>query len=160
MHARQRAPLPQDRQTGLPAGILFQPAHIGGSLGFGGKPKIESVWDGLEAEASALAPGAGVPGAPGVGPDLRQNLNDFVVQARVKSKLVIPYNPNRIYLMVQNRGSANVFISFGHAASDKSSFQISPGPGFIEPILGTVSSVHLVSAGGVQPVIIIEGFRI
>jgi len=149
-----RLPLPEDQQTGLPRSIFYQPEEIGGSLGFGLPPALEDVWDKLEADAAAdvLEPGAGA--------NLRQSLNDFIFQAEVTSELVIPYNRDRVYLFMQNQGAADVFASFGHSASivPGQSHRISAG-GFLEPILGTISSVHMIAAAGVQPVNIIEGFR-
>jgi len=155
---KQRAVLPQDQQTGLPAGIYFQPIHVGGSLGFGGKPELEPMWDKLEAEAAAAADAGG---APGQGQNLRQRLNDFIFQALTTSELVVPYNADRIYLMMQNVGAGDVFVSFGRGASitPGASFRIAAGGGFYEPILGTTSSVHMITAAGMQSVSIVEGFR-
>lgn len=156
MDARQRGPLPEHLQTGLPPGILSQPDYVGGSLGFGPSEELEDVWDKLEAEAAAdvLAPGV-------AGTNLRQVLNDFIFQATVVSQLVVPYNTARIYLMMQNVGAANVFVSFGRSASITAgqSFRIAGAGGFYEPILGTTSSVHMITAAGTQPVNIVEGFR-
>ena len=154
---KQRAVLPQDRQTGLPAGIYFQPIHVGGSLGFGGKPELEPMWDKLEAEAAAAA----APGAPGYGGQASylQNFNNFLFQAEVVSALIIPYNATRTYLMLQNKGASSVFLGFGREADVDSGFEIAGGGGFYEPILGTVSSVHGISAAGIQNVVVVEGFR-
>lgn len=155
---KQRAVLPQDRQTGLPASIYFQPIHVGGSLGFAGKAQLEPMWDKLDAEAAAaaeLAPG----GPPGRYQAYLQTFNNFLFQAETVSALIIPYNANRTYLMLQNKGAASVFLGFGREADAGSGFEIAGGGGFYEPILGTVSSVHGVSAAGVQDVTVVEGFK-
>lgn len=156
MHPRQRGALPQQLQTGLPQSILRQSGHVGGSLGFGGQPEFESVWDKLEAEADALVPSA-VPRGPS--PNLRQELTNFLFQAAVTSDLIVPYNPDRIYLMLENIGAANVFVAFGKPATVTDSFRMVAG-GFYEPIFGCVTSVHGISAAGLQNVIVIEGFRV
>lgn len=151
--------VPLDRQAALPPGILYQPDWVGGSLGFGGQPEYQDVWDQLkgEAEAAALVP-AVAPGADGGSPNLKQTLQNFLFQATVGSQLVVPYNANRVYLMVENIGAAAVFVSFGKQATTVDSFRILAG-GFYEPIFGTTSSVHCIAAAGTQNVIIIEGFR-
>lgn len=156
MQPRLRGPLPQDRQAGLPPGILEQSDYVGGALGLDMPPELEDVWDKLNEEAAETGRPA-VAGGPG--PNLRQRLNNFAVNATVTSELVIPYNPNRIYLMVQNKGAADVFLGFGRAADALSGFEIPAGPGFYEPILGTVSSVHIIAAAGVQLCVFVEGFR-
>ena len=158
---KQRAVLPQDRQTGLPAGIYFQPIHVGGSLGFAGKAQLEPMWDKLDAEAQAAAAAAADAGeVPGRGRrSYLQTFNNFLFQAETVSALIIPYNANRTYLMLQNKGASSVFLGFGREADAGSGFEIAGGGGFYEPILGTVSSVHGVSAAGIQDVTVVEGFR-
>ena len=153
---KQRAVLPQDRQTGLPPGIYYQPIHVGGSLGFGGKPGLEPMWDKLEGEAAADAERAPL----GPAQSYLQHFNNFLFQAVVTSELIIPYNPNRTYLMLQNKGVSSVFLGFGREADVVSGFEIAGGGGFYEPILGTVSSVHGISAAGTQNVTVVEGFRV
>lgn len=153
---KQRAVLPQDRQTGLPAGIYYQPVHVGGSLGFGGKPGLEPMWDKLEAEAEAAAERAPL----GPSGSYLQTFNNFLFQAVVTSELIIPYNVIRTYLMLQNKGVSSVFLGFGREADVASGFEIAGGGGFYEPILGTVSSVHGIAAAGTQNVTVIEGFRV
>lgn len=153
---KQRAVLPQDRQTGLPPDIYYQPIHVGGSLGFGGKPDLESMWDKLEGEAETAAE----PAPFGPGQSYLQHFNNFLFQAAVTSELIIPYNPNRTYLMLQNKGGASVFLGFGREADIVSGFEIAGGGGFYEPILGTVSSVHGIAAAGTQNVTVVEGFRV
>ena len=160
-HPKQRSMVPLDRQAALPPGILYQPDWVGGSLGFGGKPEFEDMWDQLKAEAAELVPAAVMP--PGLAPglvNLRQSLNNFLFQATVTSQLVVPYNAARVYLMIENIGAANVFVAFGKAATVLDSFRIAGGGGFYEPIFGTTSSVHCIAAAGTQSVVIVEGFRV
>jgi hypothetical protein len=142
--------IPLEFQAGLPPGILYQPPEIGGSLGFSGsKPAGADFWDDLEAEAGV-----------GVGAlNIRQTLNTFLFNATPVSQLVLPFNKARVYLMLQNQGTSRAFVAFGHVATDRD-FQIPTGPGFYEPILGTVSSVHMISAVGTQPITVVEGFRV
>lgn len=144
--------IPLEFQAGLPAGILYQPPQVGGSLGFSKvKPAGADFWDDLEAEAAA---GVGAPGA-----DIRQILNTFLFNATPVSQLVLPFNKARVYLMLQNQGTSRAFVAFGHVATSRD-FQIPTGPGFYEPILGTVSSVHMIAAAGTQPITVVEGFRV
>jgi hypothetical protein len=153
MHPVQlRAVIPQDQQTGLPPEIYYQPTHVGGSLGFGGKPTLESMWDKLDAEAAAKA-------LPGPGQSYLQTFNNFLFQATPVSQLVVPYNRLRTYLMLQNNGAAAVRVGFGREADLNSGFAMAAGGGFYEPILGTVSSIHAISAAGTNNVVVIEGFR-
>lgn len=143
--------IPQQFQAALPGDILYQPEKVGGSLGFSGKkPPGADFWDELEAEAEA-----GV----GLGLNIRQTLNTFLFNATPVSQLVLPFNKARVYLMLQNQGTSRVFVAFGHTATDRD-FQIPTGPGFYEPILGTVSSIHMISAAGTQPITVVEGFRV
>lgn len=142
--------VPQEFQAALPGGILYQPEKIGGSLGFSMPKPAGDMWDELEREVAA----EGV----GVGTDVRQVLNTFLFMANTTSRLVLPYNKNRVYLMLQNQGTSRAFVAFGHVATSRD-FQIPTGPGFYEPILGTVSSVHMIAAAGSQPITVVEGFR-
>lgn len=160
MHpAKQRGPVPLEHQTGLPPGIYYQPKHVGGSLGFGAKAFLQPMWDQLEAEAAAEAAAAAEPVAPGARANLRNFLNNFLFQAETASRLVVPYNRNRVYLMMQNLGVSDVFIGFGREATVNDSFRIVGDGGFYEPILGTTSSIHMIAAAGTQNVIIVEGFE-
>lgn len=142
--------VPQEFQAGLPGGILYQPEKIGGSLGFSMPKPAGDMWDDLERDVEAEGVGAGA--------DPRQVLNTFLFIATPISRLVLPYNKNRVYLMLQNQGTSTTFVAFGHTATSRD-FQIPTGPGFYEPILGTVSSVHMISAAGSQPITVVEGFR-
>jgi len=146
--------IPMEYQAALPAGILYQPEHVGGAMGFAAGKPAEDFWEDLEAEAEAAADAG-----PGGAVSLRQSLHSFLIMVPTTSQLLLPYNANRIYLMLQNKGTASIFAAFGHTASS-ADFEIATGPGFYEPILGTVSSVHAVSAAGSQPLTVIEGFRV
>ena len=150
MPLKEREIIPSEFQAGLPPEILFQPAHVGGSLGFGGAERFETFWDQLEAEIAAedVTPGAVT---------IRQDLNTFLFVATNVSQLVLPYNKDRVYLMLQNQGTQNAFVAFGHVATSRD-FRVPTGPGFYEPILGTVSSVHMITAAGTAPITVVEGF--
>ena len=151
--------VPLHRQAGLPADILWVNPQVGGSLGFRDPRDTGDIWDQLDVEAAEQAQdGPGVAGAPGGAANLRQNLHSFQVMVETTSGLVLPFSKDRIYLMLQNKGASKVFAAFGHTASE-ADFEVPTGPGFYEPILGTVSSVHMVASSGSQPVTVIEGFR-
>lgn len=145
------APLSQWRNTGLPKDILYQPSVLGGSLGIPLGSR-DDFWGDLEAEAKDVTPVQG-------GSNTRQAINDFQAEAKTTSGQVLQYNAKRTYFAIQNRGAASVFVAFGKPASLES-FELPPGPGFLEPILGTVTSVHVISAAGVVPLTILEGFRV
>lgn len=145
---KQRATVPQEFQAGLPPGILYQPVHVGGSLGFGLKPRKTDVWDQIDSDAQASISGKA---------DLRQDLYDFSVDIAAVSELVLPYNAKRIYLMVQNIGGAIAFLSFGKSATTNG-FRLPAVTGFYEPILGTVSSVHAIGVAATT-LVVVEGFR-
>ncbi len=142
-------PLPQHLNTGLPTEILYQPDVVGGSLALGRGDG--DFWDELSKEAGDATP------ISASGANTRQRLNDFLFIAKVANQQALQGNNHRTYFAIQNRGAASVFISFGKPATLKS-FEIPPGPGFYEPILGTTTSVHVIAAAGEQPVTIIEGY--
>ncbi len=139
-------------QAGLPPGILQQPEHIGGALALTAQPKPEDVWDQIDAEQAAVA---GVDGL-----NLNQNISNFSFVATTVSQLIIPYNVQRSYLLLQNNGAADVRVAFGRDADLMSGLVLSAGGGFYEPILGTVQSVHGISVAGTSQVTVIEGFRL
>ena len=138
-------------QAGLPAGILFQPVHIGGALALTPEARPDDVWDQLDVEATA-----GMPGTLA----LNQDISNSTFKATTVSQQVLPYNARRTYLMVQNNGAAVVRIAFGRAADLISGFVLSASGGFIEPILGTVSSVYAIAVVGSNQLTILEGFRV
>lgn len=147
------SPLPQHLNTGLPTEILYQPDVVGGSLALGrGKGEDGDFWDELSKEAGDATPIASA------GANTRQRLNDFPFIAKAASRQALQGNAQRTYLALQNKGAASVFVSFGKPATLKS-FEIPPGPGFFEPILGTTTSVHIIAAAGEQPVTVVEGYR-
>ena len=144
-------PLSQWENTALPKDILYQPGVIGGSHAIP-RQRRDDFWDELADEAQDLTAVMG-------SANLRQVLNDFSVKAQPISDQVLQYNAKRTYFAIQNRGAASIFLAFGKPASLES-FEIVPGPGFYEPILGTVSSVHVISAVADVPLTVIEGFRV
>ena len=147
------SPLSQHLNTGLPVEVLYQPDVVGGSLALGrGVGTDADFWDELGKEAADATPHLGA------GANTRQRLNDFAFIAKAASKQALQGNKRRTYLAIQNKGAVSVFVSFGKPAT-LNSFEIPPGPGFFEPILGTTSSVYIISAAGDVMMTIIEGYR-
>ena len=149
-------PFDQWQNTGLPGELFYQPEVVGRSHGFGRKGvagDTGNFWDELIDDAGDVAP------IEKSGPNTRQRLNDFSFPASTTSQQALPGNKNRVYFSIQNRGPSSVFVSFGKPANVGTSFEVPPGPGFAEPILGTTSSVHVVAATGNPTVVIVEGFR-
>jgi len=68
---------------------------------------------------------------------------------------VMPYNPLRRYLLIQNRSVGDMFLSFGNKANIFDGIFI-PGGGFYEPYVVPLSSVNLFSQMQTRA-IVIEG---
>lgn len=144
--------IPMEYQAALPPGILQQPEHVGGALALTAQPKPDDVWDQIDAEQAAVA---------GVGElNLNQNISNFSFIAMSVSQVILQYNSKRSYLLLQNNGASDVRVAFGRTADLTSGLVLSAGGGFYEPILGTVQSVHGISAAGDSQVTVIEGFRL
>lgn len=144
--------IPMEYQAALPPGILQQPEHVGGALALTAEPRPDDIWDQIDAEQAALADVGAL--------NLNQNISNFSFIATAVSQIIMPYNVKRSYLLLQNNGAADVRVAFGRDADLTSGLVLSSGGGFYEPILGTVQSVHGISAAADSQVTVIEGFRL
>lgn len=80
------------------------------------------------------------------------------VTAGAASVQLLAANQRRSYLLVQNNGGANVFITFDRPASLSTGVQIVGGiNGSYEPLTPPVSSVWAIALAGINNVVIIEG---
>jgi len=86
-----------------------------------------------------------------------QTFANFRADVGITDELILPYNPMRNYVIVVNTGANTIFVAFERAADSGTGVPIVSGGSF-EPILGTVSSVHLISAVAGQQAVIVEGF--
>lgn len=86
---------------------------------------------------------------------LNAHIVPFNTSVTTTSKSVLASNEKRIYLMVQNNGTAVVRISIGSKAG-ATSFQIAAG-GAYEFLVAPVGSVDLRADSGTQAVAIFEG---
>ena len=86
-----------------------------------------------------------------------QTFANFRADVGITSNLILPYNPMRNYLIIVNTGANTIFAAFARSADSATGVPIVSG-GNYEPILGTVSSMHLVSAVAGQQAVIVEGF--
>lgn len=73
-----------------------------------------------------------------------------------RSLQLLPANPDRNYLLIQNRGIASVFIAFDRLAAISNGIEIAGG-GFYEPFSAPRNSVNVISAVPGQLVIAIDG---
>ena len=71
---------------------------------------------------------------------------------------ILPYNPKRKYLMIQNKGLINVFVGFDNKASELNGLRIGPIPnGYYEQNNAvTSSSISIFSVLRTQ-IVVIEG---
>lgn len=80
------------------------------------------------------------------------------VSAGAASVQLLASNQRRSYLLIQNNGGANVFITFDRPASLSTGVQIVGGiNGSYEPLTPPVSSVWAIALAGINNVVIIEG---
>jgi hypothetical protein len=77
-----------------------------------------------------------------------------VVSVGTTSALAVGANSNRVFLLVQNNGSASVTLAFGGASSNGI---VIPAGGAFEPTFAPSDSIYLVSGSASQSVIIVEG---
>lgn len=153
--------VPMELQTGLPDDITAQLKEPGFSIGHvtTEDPRIRHPLDGRTNAGAKLR--AGMAGMldlilTKVG-QRGQIFTNFRAAVGVADQLVLPYNPARNYLIVVNTGAQTIFAAFERAANAATAVPIVAG-GNYEPILGTVSSLHLVSTVALQSAVIVEGF--
>lgn len=85
----------------------------------------------------------------------RANMFSLPTTAELASNEILPANPRRAYLIIQNRSAASVYVNFGQSAS-AAYLEIIAG-GSYEPLVAPVNSVHVVGAAGGQSIVVIEG---
>lgn len=110
--------------------------------------------------APALQPGNGEGARAGSGINQRPmnaEVTTFNYYTKTESDQVLPRNPKRVYLAIQNRGTNNVFLAFAQRA-DTDAFRIEAG-GFYEPYICPRTSVNLRGAVAGENIVIIEGFE-
>ena len=78
--------------------------------------------------------------------------------AGTTSALALAENQSRKYLLIQNKGSQDVYLKFVGASSSTEGVKIIAG-GNYEPILVPINAIYLKSASGTQTVTIIEGVQ-
>ncbi len=78
------------------------------------------------------------------------------VSVTSSSTQVLPLNLSRVYLLIQNKGSATVYVSFDGAKSSTDGVAI-PANGNYEPFVAPVDAVHVHAASGTQAIIVVEG---
>jgi hypothetical protein len=99
-----------------------------------------------------------------VRPEVYQNINSFasypfVIGASGLSQQIIPMNPRRTLLLVQNlSAAANLYINFSADASASSGILLTFGNGIIFDTVCPNNSISVFYAGGVnEPGIVVEG---
>lgn len=65
-------------------------------------------------------------------------------------------NPTRNYLLLQNKGSASVYVKFGSAHSGTEGIELAAGQSY-EPIKAPADAIYMKSASGTQTVLTAEG---
>jgi hypothetical protein len=76
--------------------------------------------------------------------------------ATTTSTLALPTNYVRKYVLIQNKGSTTVYVSFGAASTSTNGVAVVAG-GNYEPLQSTTSSIWLMSASSTDNVVIVEG---
>lgn len=88
--------------------------------------------------------------------DQTSTTTQSTVTATGTSTLVLAANLNRNYLLVQNKGSADVILKLGSVQSGSEGIII-PASGNYEPIRVPIDSLYLKSSTSTQSVFIYEG---
>lgn len=155
--SRRRLRVPLDRQSDLPEDQTYQPDTPGMSIGH--------VLDSSRLRARPAHPAdnktdpvsrffAMLKRIYGKHP---QTFTNFATVVPAVSTQIVPYNPQRAYLIIVNTGTVTMFVGFDRDADAFNGVPIVAG-GNYEPILGTISSVSLLSSSGSQRAVLIEGF--
>lgn len=79
------------------------------------------------------------------------------VSVTTSSTLILAANLNRNYLLIQNRGSASIYVKFGSAHSGGEVFVEIAAGGFYEPTRVSGEAVYMKSASGTQSVTVLAG---
>lgn len=82
----------------------------------------------------------------------------FTVGIDAQAVEVLPYNPHRKYLLIQNKGLIDIFVGFDNKASESDGLKIGPIPNGYYELNNTVtsSSISILSALRTR-VVIVEG---
>lgn len=151
-------PLPQAEQSALPLDLNAQLKEPGFTLGHVLATETGRAAHPLDADRSARARRLAWQQALLAKIGMRgQVFANFRADVDIQDELVLPYNAARNYLIVVNTGPNTIFAAFERAADSATAVPIVSG-GSYEPILGTVSSLHLISAITAQQAVIVEGF--
>lgn len=78
------------------------------------------------------------------------------VKLGAKSKLVLPANPQRAYLAIQNQDDRYLYVNFGVAAHYSSALYVA-GWGYFEPLIAPRDPLHMASANSDAQCVVIEG---
>lgn len=151
-------PLPQHEQSALPTDYNIQLDTPGFTLGHVLETRTGRPAHPLDGDRSAAARRRAVLNNILSKIGMRgQTFANFRADVTIQDELVLPYNPMRNYLIIVNTGPNTIFVAFERAADSATGVPIVSG-GSYEPILGTVSSVHLISAITNQQAVVVEGF--
>jgi len=151
-------PLPQAEQSALPPDVNAQLKQPGFTLGHVLETSVARAAHPLDGDrGSAAARRAMVQRILSKIGMRGQTFANFRADVEIQDELILPYNPMRNYVIIVNTGANTIFVAFERAADSATGVPIVSG-GSYEPILGTVSSVHLISAVAGQQAVIVEGF--
>lgn len=76
--------------------------------------------------------------------------------AATDTKNILPENPHRVYLAIQNQGTQDIYVAFG---GPNGGLKIIPGTGFEWNINAPQNSVYVYTLAGSVACILIEGTR-
>ena len=96
------------------------------------------------------------PGVSRAVSDNTVNLTTTEATATTTSGSVLSAQPKRNYLLIQNKGTVNVYIGIGAATTGTEGIVI-PAGGNYEPFKVSGKAIFAQSASGSQPLVILEG---
>lgn len=104
----------------------------------------------------------GQPAGPGAassasGGAYNARMANFTFETKLESQQILPGNPNRVYLAIQNRGANAIYVSFGQKASAET-FELAAG-GFYEPYIAPDNSLNVLGVAAGDRIIVVEGTR-
>ncbi len=82
--------------------------------------------------------------------------NQLELTATTTSTVALPLNLKRTYLLIINKGAANILVKFGSAHSGTEGVVVVPN-GNYEPFKAPVDPVYIRSASGSQAMLVLEG---